>query len=1075
MIKELSVVIPIFNAAEWIDRTIERTEEAIRQASIQTYEIIVIDDGSSDDTAKIVENLRKKNKHIKLHVQENKGRFIARKQGVDRARYNRILFVDARTWIDKGSLKFLSNQIDKHPKRLVWNSHINVEKKGNIIARFGDVITLLGWRRYFKKPKLTSYGLEDFDYYPKGTGLFCVPTEIIKEAIHWFESNTKDIRNSSDDTLLIRHIAESNKIWLSPDYSGSYFARTTLPAFVKHTYDRGRFFVDGFMRPGTRFFYPLIAVLAISAAALVSGWLLLFMQPSIVGMGVGILLLLWLLMLAVVKILGISTKDTFVFGVLSPVFCVVYLGGIWSAVLRMGMLGDSHRFGRFINQYRSWARGTIREYIGVTVLFIALVVPLTNFTLFHITHQIFSGPGDATAGFLWMNAINHTIDPIVGFTNVVNYPFGQDIGGWTLVSYLAYWLPMRVLSFFFGPVAAMNIMMAYAYTSAAVAMYWLIKRVTNKKALAFFAGYAAAFGPYAMLKSVGHFSYIFSAIFPILIGIFISLWTSPTRKKAIIFGLLAAVPFYTDGYFMLMAAVLYVSMIATGIVSLAVKRSRNMLRQYTICMAVAFAALLVALSPLFAIQKLNGSSINAQLQNNRSDIVGEIHAYRSNVADFFLPPFNSASLENDTNLAKLHAYNNQRSNGSENNDFISPVFYIFGALGVVSAAVWVFKKKWSSLNDLSSEERVGLFMLIGVCAIGAVLAFATMFSPDASVHGIRIPLPGELLIKYNISLWRVLSRLFVLFNILIVILGIVGIWLFVGKNKHGKSVYFPTLLLCAVVTVYFYAQNFPTRPFDFNTGLPGTYYWLKDQKDIKSIAELPIVDPLDGHAGDYATAQIIHGKKLMNLKDPTNVRVNNALGTLKNPEVANLLRDRGIDAVIDRTHQACAPDNTVGKLIHAETNVKYYDLQLNKPTRINMCVYKVSKAKTDPAFVRFDKGFNPSANAPDQSKIAMQEGADGWMTVTDDSFTKSYNKEVRLSGVIHNTSGAGTGWALKDSNGKVLASGSFSKVRHELDADFSVTIDHASRVNLVVTGKDVKGIKLAQVYLANVEATASSN
>lgn len=845
-------------------------------------------------------------------------------------------------------------------------------------------------------------------------------------------------------------------------------ARTKLLAFAKRAYSHGKTFTSKAMHPGERYFYLLSAILALSLIIGVSSWFMLFTQTFATTIFLGVLAVLW----SVVTVMGVRAKRARSYEVLSP----FYLAGMWSAALRMGPLSDKSKLGKLINPYRSWLRGTIREYTGVTILFILLVIPLTNFTLFQITHQIFSSPGDATTGFLWIDAFSHSIDPTAGFTTVVNYPFGQDIGGWTLISYLMYWLPMRFLSFFLGPIAAMNIIMLYAYTSAGVAMYWLIKRITNRRALAFFAGYAVAFVPYAMLKSVGHFSYIFSAIFPLLVGVFVSLWTRPTRKKAVLFGILAAVPFYTDGYFMLMAAVLYVSMVVTGLLSFVTRQSRKMLRQYALYMGIAFATLVVLLTPLLIIQKIDGASINSRLQNNRSDIVGEIHSYRSNVADFFLPPSNSSFLKDNTDLTILHGYNNQRSNGSENNDFISPVLYIFAIAAVVSAAAWVFKKKWSSISTLSSGERTGLLILIGVCVIGALLALATMFSPEIIVHGVRIPLPGELLIKFNIALWRVLSRLFVLFNVLIVILGSVGIWLLTrGKGRYGKVLYLPILIVCAVVTVYFYAQNFVSRPYDFRNALPETYYWLKDQKDIHSIAELPIVDPLDGYSGDYVTAQIVHGKNLINLKDSTNIRLNNAMGTLKNPEVANLLRDRGADAVITRTHGACDQKMAIGKLMHAETNVKYYDIAKQQPTKVSMCVYEVSKTKTDPAFVRFDKGFNPSANAPDQSQIVMQAGANGWMTVTDDSFTKPYTKKVRLSGTIHNTSGVGTGWAIKDEAGKILASGKFSRVHREDDAKFTIVLNNRPHVNLVITGRGASGIELAKVHLSDVVATAVDN
>ncbi len=322
-----SVVMPAYNAQQWLEETIEKTVAALVAAHIKNYEIIIVDDGSTDDTSDVTRLLKEKyaNTLIVIH-QENSGRFIARKCGVDRARFDRILFVDTRTWIDEQALLFLETQLKNYPDRLVWNAHINVAKKGNIIARFGDAITCLGWRRYFHKPRLVSYGLKDFDYYPKGTGLFNVPTEIIREAIAWFEGVTTDIKNSSDDTLLIRHIAENNKIWLSPKYSGTYFSRTTLSAFIKHTYYRGQFFVDGFLRRGNRFYYPLIGFLVLSPVALIA----VVVYPKLLW----IALLCWITEFVFAVLLLRNKKDAVALFLLSPLFAAVYGLGIWRAVIR---------------------------------------------------------------------------------------------------------------------------------------------------------------------------------------------------------------------------------------------------------------------------------------------------------------------------------------------------------------------------------------------------------------------------------------------------------------------------------------------------------------------------------------------------------------------------------------------------------------------------------------------------------------------------------------------------------------------------------------------------------------------
>lgn len=326
----LSIIIPAYNSEKWISPTIEKIVRAINNAPSLDAEIIIVNDGSTDKTLVSARAIDIPGINLRIIDQVNKGRFLARKAGLDVAKGENILFVDSRVYLHEKSLLFLSKQMINHPKRKVWNGHVEVAKKGNIIARFGDAITYIGWRRYFHKPKLTSYGINDFDYYPKGTGCFFAPKDLLVYATERFIESTHDIRFSSDDTLLIRLIAEKERIHLSPEFSCTYFARTKLKQFIKHSFGRGMFFVDGFLRPGTRFFYPLIFFLTLTILIPI----ILILIPSLLVIFILTIISLWILELIIALLLGVPVKDAFSLFLLSPLFALAYGLGIWRAVIR---------------------------------------------------------------------------------------------------------------------------------------------------------------------------------------------------------------------------------------------------------------------------------------------------------------------------------------------------------------------------------------------------------------------------------------------------------------------------------------------------------------------------------------------------------------------------------------------------------------------------------------------------------------------------------------------------------------------------------------------------------------------
>lgn len=334
----LSVIIPVYNAEQWMQPTLEKLDASLARSSFDA-EIIVIDDGSTDKSAANARKVKMKSgATLEVISQPNKGRYLARKAGVERATKDNILFLDSRVFIGEESLEYLSGQLADSPDQ-IWNGHVYINKQGSMFTRFWDAIVMIVWRRYFRHPKATQYGIKDFDYYPKGTGFFYVPKRRLVAAMEYFEATTNDIVHSSDDTLLIRFMNERQDIHLSPEFNCLYHGRTNGKSFLKHAYHRGEFFVDGFLRPGTRFFVPLLLVLFISAttAVVVVIWPLIVLPLIALG---ALIFMLGLFLGAL--IFGVEVADAIALSLLSVPFACVYLAGLWRAVGRKLKIGTAH-------------------------------------------------------------------------------------------------------------------------------------------------------------------------------------------------------------------------------------------------------------------------------------------------------------------------------------------------------------------------------------------------------------------------------------------------------------------------------------------------------------------------------------------------------------------------------------------------------------------------------------------------------------------------------------------------------------------------------------------------------------
>ena len=102
-----SVILPFYNAAEWLPDSIT----SITSQSCNDWELICVDDGSSDSGLKIVKEYAAEDNRIKLLIQKNAGVSAARNAGIAVARGRYIMFLDADDFFDADALSLIRNAL----------------------------------------------------------------------------------------------------------------------------------------------------------------------------------------------------------------------------------------------------------------------------------------------------------------------------------------------------------------------------------------------------------------------------------------------------------------------------------------------------------------------------------------------------------------------------------------------------------------------------------------------------------------------------------------------------------------------------------------------------------------------------------------------------------------------------------------------------------------------------------------------------------------------------------------------------------------------------------------------------
>lgn len=107
MMKKISVIVPIYNSSIIISKCLD----SLLNQTYKNLEILLIDDGSTDNSYKLCEFYAKKDKRVKIFHKENGGVSSARNLGLDNATGDYISFVDSDDYIENNTYEVLMNNI----------------------------------------------------------------------------------------------------------------------------------------------------------------------------------------------------------------------------------------------------------------------------------------------------------------------------------------------------------------------------------------------------------------------------------------------------------------------------------------------------------------------------------------------------------------------------------------------------------------------------------------------------------------------------------------------------------------------------------------------------------------------------------------------------------------------------------------------------------------------------------------------------------------------------------------------------------------------------------------------------
>ncbi len=123
---DFSIIVPIYNA----EKILRKCLDSICEQTFESYEVILIDDGSTDQSLSICKRYEIQNKRFRVHHQNNAGPSAARNAGLDIAEGKWICFVDSDDCIEASYLQEIWDAAQNYDADVVFIGHNKVNENG---------------------------------------------------------------------------------------------------------------------------------------------------------------------------------------------------------------------------------------------------------------------------------------------------------------------------------------------------------------------------------------------------------------------------------------------------------------------------------------------------------------------------------------------------------------------------------------------------------------------------------------------------------------------------------------------------------------------------------------------------------------------------------------------------------------------------------------------------------------------------------------------------------------------------------------------------------------------------------
>ena len=178
-----SIIIPVHNRPNLLGRTLE----SVRRQNFLEFEVIIIDDGSTDDTPQVIQDFCSRDPRFRGITQMKSGVSSARNRGIAAATGEWIVFLDSDDLMYDETLEVFKNWIDEHPTADVVAGYTeHIDENDEVL----EIPSYVNWNHessYGMRPRGYEECIRRYGFLP---GMYAVKRSAVRQAVRFDESLT---------------------------------------------------------------------------------------------------------------------------------------------------------------------------------------------------------------------------------------------------------------------------------------------------------------------------------------------------------------------------------------------------------------------------------------------------------------------------------------------------------------------------------------------------------------------------------------------------------------------------------------------------------------------------------------------------------------------------------------------------------------------------------------------------------------------------------------------------------------------------------------------------------------------